>query len=828
MADRREESFGRLASRATTPLELLEVEVAHERAEGFAALDSLVGQLALRSLRGEVPFRVEGENETRATGRPATLRLSVLTDEEERIVDDLFSLEKQQARGSWSSQAKINGRLGRLHFPHHLMEHGRFFHEAVESDSYRSVSAEASPEALLTHTVLDPMFSSLYEPFVLRSGRAFPPSFDDSPEKAERSRERRRTRWQEVDAFFAALDLGVEPELSAVRPGGGWSRLRAAEQLSAKVALADAIRRGTERVGPAALGARYRAFRLLPLLQRYYAKAKKDGRVLRRRALTRELEATLSGFFGGDWLALLDYLGEEPHADEHVATALPQTKLYLGPSQEAAAKLGAEGISEDQLRLIAASLFGGKTSPVERRLSALGRYWEAFDSLHARQESGMEPLWGLVEDYPGFVLFRAEEDDSPHRKGLYRRALPADLLDEIDELWGSAMPPRDPARIVTEPFPHVRLAETFGPALRFWHGCALTAWFLCEGPYSRTDMAGLEDYHSRDLTELEDLGVPVDQSMFAKLVVAEARLGEPQPTHTETRKIEVEPGLVIETSIGHGSRREGFENLRDIITGHRRAWADEHLQGYLRKRAENDVREAARVFHVKSAERGGKPPTPKQFARTAEVPTNRWFAGDVSALYRAFGERSSVSPVRVRVVPEDVEGFVARVYSALGGVEVSSSPEDFDQAAREKHSREVSDNHSKAELANKALEYLRLEEALGRPPTLKEFGKGGFEYRAAEAGLGADAEVAWTRYERIVRGALAAGTEDAPRDDGEQDRNSNSAQYGRRPHETEESPAGQQADRESEGGPRQTFDTATRRQPEGGRETSWWRRLFGR
>ncbi|MDP9475909.1 MAG: hypothetical protein M3R38_09520 [Actinomycetota bacterium] len=36
-----------------------------------------------------------------------------------------------------------------------------------------------------------------------------------------------------------------------------------------------------------------RAFRLLPLLERYYAKAKKDGRALRRRALTREFETTL-------------------------------------------------------------------------------------------------------------------------------------------------------------------------------------------------------------------------------------------------------------------------------------------------------------------------------------------------------------------------------------------------------------------------------------------------------------------------------------------------------------------------------------------------------
>lgn len=316
--------------------------------------------------------------------------------------------------------------------------------------------------------------------------------------------------------------------------------------------------------------------------------------------------------------------------------------------------------------------------------------------------------------------------------------------------------------------------------------------------------------------------------MFAELIAAEARLVEPQPLYNETREMEIEPGLVIETSIGHGSCREGFENLRNIITRHRGAWAEKHLQRYLRQRAENDVREAVRLFYVKSAKRGERPPTPKQFVRTAAIPTDRWFGGDVAALYRAFGERSPVSPVRVRIVPEDVENFVARVYAALGGVEVASSPESFDQASREKHSREISNNHNKAELANKALEYMRLEETFGRPPTLKEFGRGSFEHRAAEADLGAEAEVAWARFERIVRDALA-GTQDAPHDDGEQERDANRMQYGWRPHEAKESPARQPADKESEAeGPRRTFDTATQRQSEGRRETSWWRRLFGR
>src|SRR5215218_4840602 len=321
---------------------------------------------------------------------------------------------------------------------------------------------------------------------------------------------------------------------------------RAAEQLSAKVALADAIRRGAERAGPASFGARYRAIRLLPLLKRYYAKAKKDGRVLRRRALTRELETTLSGFFGGDWLAFLDYLGEQPHPEEHIATAVPEAKLYLGSSREVPEKLGMEGIGDEHLRLIAASLFGGETSPVEKRLSALRRYWQEVDMLHTRQRP-LGSLQRLVEEWKGF-----HQEDFRHRQSLYRGVLSAELLEEVGVLWGTAMLPREPGKIVTEPFPHFRLAETFGPALRFWHGCALEAWFHCGSP--RPDMSGLEHYHRRELAKLEDLGAPVDRSMFAELVASASRLKPPEPVYGETRDVDVDPGLVIRTSMSSNSR----------------------------------------------------------------------------------------------------------------------------------------------------------------------------------------------------------------------------------------------------------------------------------
>jgi hypothetical protein len=192
-----------------------------------------------------------------------------------------------------------------------------------------------------------------------------------------------------------------------------------------------------------------------------------------------------------------------------------------------------------------------------------------------------------------------------------------------------------------------------------------------------------------------------------------------------------------------------------VITKYRRAWAEAHLEGYLRSRAEGDVREAARVFYRKSAERSGKPPTPKQFASIAVEAANRWFGGDISLLYRAFGERSPVSPTYSRLIPEDVEAFVERVYAALGGVEVGSYSRDFDEKEREEHRRKFDENRSKYGFATLALDYLRLEEALGRPPTLKEIGTSKFEYQAEEAGLGSGLEEAWARYEKVVREVLA-------------------------------------------------------------------------
>jgi hypothetical protein len=294
-------------------------------------------------------------------------------------------------------------------------------------------------------------------------------------------------------------------------------------------------------------------------------------------------------------------------------------------------------VSEDQLKLIAISLYGGEeTSPVERRVSALKRYWEAFDAIHARQRSGMESLFGLIEH------------GGTGKSSNYRQLMPADVLEEVNELWGPGMNAREPGRIVITPRPHYSMASTFGPALRFWHRCAYMAWILCDEGPELPSMVDLERDHSVQLDELDNLGTPVDRKMFSELIVAEERLGPEEPIYGETQQIEWESGITTETQEFIGYRREGFERLRDVITKYRRAWTQKHLDAYLRTRAESDVRRAVQTYYRKTAERGGKPPTPKQFAGAAAWVTNRWFGGDISALYRAFGEKSPVSPTWTR------------------------------------------------------------------------------------------------------------------------------------------------------------------------------------
>lgn len=729
-------SFGRRALETASAPALIALEQESGMGGAFADVDDLAGNVLDRALRGERVAVVARDR------RGDAVSIEGLDATRDRVLSDRFLLANQRGRGAWFLPEKASLKVGLLSLPATFGAYPRFA-SGVVWEERASVDLTARPAGMWIWSVLEPFFQQLYIPFELR-GRLV----------GTKSREEQFASWAAVDELLDALHINVADELAVMRYGGGWSRLRAAEQLAAKQRLLAAL---AEQSIPE-LALLYRSHRLRPLITRYYEKAK-DGKARRKQVLTRSLEKTLSGFFGGDWLGFLLYLGEEPHPDEEIIAAIPETRLFVGGGTKTAAAIAAEkGIPAQEVELMLATYWdtGGEPSgpgmsPVDERVRVLETFWQQFEQVHTQQASGMRSLWGLVEEGGGIHI--GWEGPDWYNPRLYLEVLPSDLIEKIEQLWGSTMLPRWPERIVSEISPHAVMADTFGVALRFWHGAALTAWFVSEGPASRTDMAGLREYYRDAIAELQRIGCPVNPALFAELQEAEAQLGPSEPIKSTSSTVEVARGIAFEMSMTTGSRRPGFERLRELITRHRRAWADRYLHSYLRARWETELREAGRLHAQAIADRG-KPPTAKQFARHAASPTNHWLGGDIAALYAALGEKSPARPERVMLMPPDRRGFALSVFERLGGkpferqIVVASREEGLAQAAEQ-------DRHTKlAWLAGQSLRLIQLEEAMGRRPELKEFGAPAFQFRSGV--LANDPLEAWQRFTTTVRAEQAA------------------------------------------------------------------------
>lgn len=725
-------SFGRQAVNLEDIDALLSLEQTYQRADHFAAIDELVGDLISRVLRGQRIATL-----TRDNLGVTHISIQELSAQQRATLDEIFTIERQQARGAWFLPETASLKSGFINLPAIAESHGRFFDDIVLDERGTVVLADSS-DAVLLWSIINPLFSTLFLPFELRSRYA-----------GVKTVEEQKKSWVEVDALIRALGLDVANEYAIMRPGGGWHRLRAADQFNAKRLLLDGLK---EQADPA-LASRYRAFRIKALIANYYKKAKADGRVKRKQALTKVLEQTVAAYFGGNWLGVLDYLGEQPHPDEQVVTALPEPRLFVNTSGKAAEVAAEQGLPVEEVQRILATFWQQTEtiSPVEQRVSTLTQYWAMFDAIHARQSVGMAPLWGLIEDSVQHFTFDSR-DNSPYTPELYRALLPGELISEIERLWGTCMLPRWPERIVTQMYPHSAMGECFGPALQFWHGCALTAWFICEGPLSRTDLPGMEHYYRHELAGLETLGTPVDRALFQELIAAESKLGEWKTTERQPNSVTNVSGITITISISSGSRREGFPILRDIITRHRRLWAERHLNHYLRARWESELREASRDYHQLLSTKGS-PPTLKQYARSATKATNNWFGGNIRGLYTAIGEKLTVEPQYDRRLPLDKTALTYSVFRRLGGQLPKGEPKAL--ASKEERDAWILEQQRLRQLsalARGSLTFLQLEEALGRSPTLKEFGVDKFSYAAAS--ISDNAEEAWVRYGEVIQLAI--------------------------------------------------------------------------
>jgi hypothetical protein len=716
-------SYGQQFLACETTAKAYELENIQGRGGKFAALDALISELVIRSLSGE---RIVSMSVDERYG--GSVQIHNLTSSQTQLIKENYDFARQRERGSWSLPEREHIDVGWLNLTHSFADSAYFPLSAADSEICR-VKLETSPEAVFLWSVLSPLLEKLTYPIKLRSALAGAHDFEEL-----------KFIWDELDEFYAALGIQDMEELNVFRFRGGWSKLaNRAAQLEAKKKLLAGL---STKIN-ASTGTFYRLYAQCSLIEQYYKKAKADGIVKRKQVITKAFQPLLTGFFGGDWLALVEYLGERPHPDEQIVTALPKPQIYAGGATRAKEIAEQQGVSTEEVEKIAAALWQKPSgaSPIEERTACLKKYWQEFDNLHARQRPGMKSLWGLVEEV-GRIDFDTPRADIFH-PGLYRELLPADLIQKIEKLWGTTMLNKYPERIVSEPFPHAVMAEVLGPPLFFWQNCALTAWFLCEGPYSRTDMPGLAHHQRRYLAELEDMGAPIPSSMFDELIEAEKRLGPEERIETEKSSNTLDFGITITMSVSSGGRRAGFENLRDIITRYRRMWTERHFEQYLKTRWESEITPAANTFFLKMSEKGGKPPTVKQYVSTAALPTRHWFGGDISLLYTSIGEKIPFQPEKQLLMPKDKIGFVKKVAKLLP----TKAFIYYDGKPAENGTQQ----YYVQELAEKALNFMQIREATGNNPTLKEFSSK-FKYRSVV--LHEDENQAWAIYEKAIEKAL--------------------------------------------------------------------------
>jgi len=715
-----QQTFGaRLA--AAAPAERFALHAADGDRQAFAEYDRVLVGLFDRAIRGKPILDLTPATQ-RTDSDIVTLRIS---DDAREVLGALLAPDAQQARGGWYVPKDDKPLVGMVEFARWAGAEPRFSISAA--DSQRAAVKLDTPDAIVVWAALEPVMELLYLPLKLRSGYWLG---DRRPDQMDKD-------LATVDHAYAAL--GIEPgPLGAFKDGRGWATRSIDEVLAARQELLGAWKAAPKDVGDRAI-----ALLIGRLVDRYYLKAK-HGMAQRTKVMNKGLERALTGAFGGDWLAFVRYLGEQVHPAEQITTAIEATSMLVSGRDRAEQAAATTGVPVEEIERMLSAYWGGQQdSPVDQRAHVMRDWWQAFDALHARQAPGMPSLWGLLGDR--FEDTRQNFDDGRYTPRGYR-LLPAEITTQIEALWGTAVLPRWPQALVTEPYPHAAFAETLGTGIEFWHEVAVTCWYICEGPYSRTDAAGMPTHYERQIKALEDLDCPIDFAMFADLLQAEKKLTDRPPPPSDTTELDVGSGLSMSITITMGhTKKDGFEHLRDVVTRYRRVWAGHHLERYLQGRWEQDLRTVGDSYHRHVADKG-KPPTLKQFAKRAAPAVDHWFGGDLAQLSSALGLSAPDPPHYRRLLPADRQAFVARVRDLIGGQRWrwEEMPADLDRDERERLMR-------RSELAEDAPRAVQIWEATGEPPPLK--GMSWARYRL-EAAFGPDIEAGWQKYLDAVEAAL--------------------------------------------------------------------------
>ncbi|MEX2324059.1 MAG: hypothetical protein WEA29_09860 [Acidimicrobiia bacterium] len=690
----------------------------------FSVLDDVIKEVGQRILDGSHPltWTLEG-------ARLVKVEYSWMSRTQRSWLSDAYSPDGVRGRGGWFLPERGRLEPGWISLPQ-LLDNGPRFALSNARNIAGTLPLDTW-ECILTWSLTNRLAGDLFDPFEIRGRQSGKLATDEV-----------KARFDTYRDLLEALGIDVGDALQPFLPGHGWSRRNANQVVEARVALRHALYDGwADRSGSL-----YRALYLSELADRYYDRANADRSALRRRVITKQYGPHLVALFGGDWLALLDYLGEQPHPDEEVVYELPVARIDV---DTASSRVRAEG-REEAGRGASTALEDPADSPIASRIAVLTDIWSQFDQAQANQQSGMRPLPSLeTSEFRAFHLTEDEYDPGHPQEALMESVLRGETIERVNDLWGMAVFERWPERLHTEVLPFNQVAKAVGPAWEFWEGVERTIWYVAEGPYSRTDVAGLSSYYSKLIKRLDEVGNPIDVNLFTDLARAEKKLGPPED-------IEREMGSSASLSITmrFGQRREGFEFLRDVVTQHRRSWMDSHLQNYL-QRWRRDLEEVHGAYHRRIADIG-KPPTLRQFSRIANRTANSWFGGDLGSVYAAIGEKRAVVPKYDRLMPENVAALAQKVFRALGGRPLGRFTVEVPTGAEQEARASV---YRAADAARGAIRLIQCREAKGAKPTIAEFGTPRWRRFGDLFGGG---ESGWDRFIRQIDEALTDPTVHAP------------------------------------------------------------------
>ena len=669
---------------------------------------------------------------------PSIVKLEMLSREQRTWLNAGFSKSAHERTGSWYLPDVIKVNVGAFALVEALLAQPRFAASLIAGESVKGDAQ--SGEAVFIWAALEPLFETLAIPLNLRSRKA------GAMKSAELTR-----AWSTFNALAESLGLD-DDAVHVFRSNPAWTKASPGDHAERRARLGEALRGHAMR----SLGRRYRAYLLHTLIERYYAKAKKE-RPTRAQVITRAYERTLTALFAGDWLALLDYLGEQPADGDEMITALADPKPLVG---------------------------GETPSPIEERERALHHLWNALDDLCARQEPAMLPpsLYPLAEDWGDDS---ADDDGSDLdfswesrtfledlrdatlageelRAGSTAVRLPADVVHEVEELWGAKTIERYPNAIVTNLQPWADAQRALGPALAFWQGILFSLWSNFEESYDARTVGALSAQFRQERRQLAALGFPIDDRLFGELIELEDSLPPPQEIVVSEGPSQPIMGIELQVVMTSGRRRPGFANMRDLVTAYRRAWADTYLDAYLALTWQDALRGVADGLNRHRAAKR-KEPTARQLAGIAADTANCWCGGRIGLLCAAIGERNTPQQTYSAKVPANRRAFLLRLFTVLGGELIPKLDYARDSAETQQANQRVADRQRGiGELTTAALRVLQLEEALGSTPTLKQYGAREFERHSSRIWETGSIDEQWDRYITAIHEALSSDVLPAP------------------------------------------------------------------